>query len=110
MYLKNSKLIAVALIFVWAFVFFGATACLANQSQGCCPDQSDDCPIISLKDTPRTAQLRSVRPDFNLFNVAIPIDFHAFSSTLVYNLVAHRLLNYNLLVKLTHPAHAPPQA
>ncbi|MFH1683341.1 MAG: hypothetical protein ABIA67_00515 [Candidatus Margulisiibacteriota bacterium] len=60
MFLRSSKYISVILLLVVLFVFFGATICQANNYKPCCPEQSNDCPMIFLQEAPKTVNLKTI--------------------------------------------------
>jgi hypothetical protein len=110
MFLRNSKFLNILLLIIFGSVYFGATACLANSYNSCCPDQTVECPMISFQKSPRTTQTKSIEPVLHEFLIAVPVDFHVFSLNQIYSTVDYTLPDYNLQLKIAHPANGPPLA
>lgn len=112
MFLRNSKFLTALLLFVFIFVYFGATACLALKCHICCPEQTDNCPIISLQKVPRSVQVKIVVPPvietfITMPSVAADNDFQG---TLAFELIDFSLPDDFLLAKISHLTNAPPSA
>ncbi|NQT29237.1 MAG: hypothetical protein HQ596_01565 [Candidatus Saganbacteria bacterium] len=112
MFLKKYKFLAALLLFVFAFVYFGATACMAIQGHACCSDQGEKCPIIGLQKTPRSMQAKSSLSQVDLGTVVIPLNSASnyFQDLPPFDYVDFYLPKCFLLAKINHPPTAPPIA
>jgi hypothetical protein len=111
MYLKNSKLIAFAVVLIWAFMFLGASACMAQGDRACCRVQKIDCPIISsVHEADWVQPINLVFSEHVNVSTTNYVHFNAPHHHDHHHFLDFVPPNYIYLAKISHPPTAPPQA
>ena len=107
---KSFKRIAAFTAAVFVLVYFGAVACQALNSRACCSEQSKDCLMKTLQETPKTSKVAIVQIEHNELVTLLDNLPQLLLTVSAYIQVESDLPNFVFREKVNHLTLAPPQA